>query len=108
MFQSARTVAWINAFGLQDPATHDATRIEMQLGTVAAGAALDVVEAAGTVGTRPGCSPAIGRRACEARRQERENSDARRTCSGVGVTPVYNSNCSAACSAITSAPVMTV
>ena len=49
MFQSARTVAWVNNFGLQNPATRDATRVEMQLATAAAGKALDLLEAAGTI-----------------------------------------------------------
>ncbi|HET8994427.1 MULTISPECIES: DUF5995 family protein [unclassified Rhodococcus (in: high G+C Gram-positive bacteria)] len=49
MFQSARTVAWINSFGLQNPATRDLTRAEMNLAVDAASVVLDGLEAIGTV-----------------------------------------------------------
>lgn len=49
MFQSARTVAWVNHFGLQNPATRDITRAEMHLTVDAAGVVLDGLEAIGTI-----------------------------------------------------------
>ena len=47
MFQSARTVAWVNNFGLQNPATRDITRAEMNLAVDAASVVLDGLEAIG-------------------------------------------------------------
>ncbi|WP_241387157.1 DUF5995 family protein [Rhodococcus sp. CH91] len=49
MFQSARTAAWVNNFGLQDPATHDITRLEMNVAVDAATLVLDGLEQAGTI-----------------------------------------------------------
>lgn len=49
MFQSARTAAWINNFGLQNPVTHDATRVEMNLAVDAATVVLDGLEASGVI-----------------------------------------------------------
>lgn len=49
MFQSARTVAWVNNFGLQNPATRDLTRAEMNLAVDAASVVLDGLEVIGTV-----------------------------------------------------------
>ena len=49
MFQSARTVAWVNNFGLQNPVTRDITRAEMNLAVDAASVVLDGLEAIRTV-----------------------------------------------------------
>ncbi|MCD2113853.1 DUF5995 family protein [Rhodococcus rhodochrous] len=49
MFQSARTAAWVNNFGLQNPATHDITRLEMNVAVDAAAVVLDGLEQAGIV-----------------------------------------------------------
>ncbi|MCK8673189.1 DUF5995 family protein [Rhodococcus sp. HM1] len=49
MFQSARTVAWVNNFGLQNPTTRDATRAEMRIATAVAGEVLDLLEEARTI-----------------------------------------------------------
>lgn len=49
MFQSARTAAWVNNFGLQNPATHDLTRAEMDLAVAAATVVLDGLEEVGTI-----------------------------------------------------------
>ncbi|WP_064256611.1 hypothetical protein RBB84_03970 [Rhodococcus sp. D-6] len=44
VFQSARTAAWVNNFGLQNPATHDITRVEMNVAVDAATVVLDGLE----------------------------------------------------------------
>ena len=49
MFQSARTAAWVNNFGLQNPATHDITRLEMNVAVDAATVVLDGLEKGGIV-----------------------------------------------------------
>ena len=49
LFQSARTAAWINHFGLANPATHDLTRLEMSVVLDAANGVLDGLEAVGTI-----------------------------------------------------------
>ncbi|WP_024794007.1 DUF5995 family protein [Tomitella biformata] len=49
MFQSVRTAALINSFGLQNPATRDATLIEMDLLLRAANLSLDGMELAGLI-----------------------------------------------------------
>ncbi len=49
MFQSARTSAWVNNFGLQNPDTHDLTRFGMNSTFEAANVMLDGLEAAGTI-----------------------------------------------------------
>lgn len=49
MFQSARTSAWVNNFGLQDPDTHELTRSAMNAAFGAANVALDGLEATGTI-----------------------------------------------------------
>lgn len=49
MFQSARTAAWVNNFGLRNPATHDLTRLEMNVAFDAANLVLDGLEAVGTI-----------------------------------------------------------
>ncbi|UYP20311.1 DUF5995 family protein [Rhodococcus sp. Z13] len=49
MFQSARTAAWVNNFGLQNPATAGVTRIEMNLAVDAASVVLDGMEQTGII-----------------------------------------------------------
>lgn len=49
MFQSARTAAWVNNFGLQNPATHDLTRLEMNVAVDAATVVLDGLEATAVI-----------------------------------------------------------
>ncbi|MBM7457432.1 DUF5995 family protein [Rhodococcus coprophilus] len=49
MFQSARTASWVNNFGLQNPDTHDITRLGMNTAFGAANVVLDGLEAVGTI-----------------------------------------------------------
>ncbi|NME80454.1 DUF5995 family protein [Rhodococcus sp. 105337] len=49
MFQSARTGAWVNNFGLQNPDTHHLTRQGMNVAFEAANVVLDGLEAVGTI-----------------------------------------------------------
>ncbi len=44
LFQSTRTVGWVDNFGLQNPLTHDATEAEMRVAFAASNVALDTME----------------------------------------------------------------